>query len=304
MNYKEIIEAMEGCRSERDVLPPPHPQSLEETLRQDDQLRERYRRISHWDQALSQSLDDCPVPDGLCARLLDVLECSEAESITPRPIAAECIASDQPMTPESATVERPKNAARQDVELPPKQPFASTRRKWLVRSLGVAGSLSAAVLIFVSVWWNPFGSPVPQLTPEFAERVIQWTQVAVQSNWQTDFGSPHLRFDPRVRARPHRWTSIQTRYAATTTVYDLSQRRDETVYLFCFPAKRSSLPSAPPEGPFSTTGGFSIGAWQSGDLVFVLAVRGNQQRYRSLIQAPVILGAVDKDRAIRLTGRV
>ena len=304
MNHKEIIEAMEGCRSERDVLPPPHPQSLEETLRQDDQLRERYQRISQWDQALSQSLDDCPVPDGLCARLLDVLECSEAESITPRPIALESIASDQPMTPESATVERPENAARQAVELPPQHWFASTRRRWLVRSLGVAGSLSATVLIVVLVWWNPFGSPVPQLTPEFAERVIQWTQVASQSNWRTDFESPHLRFDSRVRARPHRWTSIQTRYDGTTTVYDLSQRRDETVYLFCFPAKRSSLPSTPQEGLFSTTGGFSIGAWQAGDLVFVLAVRGNQQRYRGLIQAPVILGVVDKDRAIRLTGRV
>lgn len=304
MNRKEIIEAMEGCRSERDVLPPSHPQPLKEMLRQDDQLRERYQRIRQWDQALSQSLDDCPVPDGLGARLLDALECSEAESIPPRPIASEAIASDQPMTAESATAERPENAACQDVELPPQYRFASTRRKWLVRSLGVAGSLSAAVLIIVSLWWNPFGSPAPQLTPEFAEQVVQWTQVASQSNWQTDFESPHLRFDSRVRARPYRWTSIQTRYAATITVYDLSQRRDETVYLFCFPARRSSLPSAPPEGPFSTTGGFSIGAWQAGDLVFVLAVRGNQQRYRSLIQAPVILGVVDKDRPIHPTGRV
>jgi hypothetical protein len=303
MNQKEIIEAMEGCRSERDILRPPNPQPLEEMLRQDDQLRERYRRIHRWDQALSQSLDDCPVPYGLCARLLGALECSESEPIPPRAMSVESIASDQPMAPEPATAERPENHARQAMEPPPQQRIASKPRRWLVRSLGVAGSLSAAVLIFVSVWWNPFGSPVPQLTAEFAEQVIQWTQVAAQSNWRTDFGSPHLRFDPRVRARPHRWTSIPTRFDATTTVYDLSQRHGETVYLFCFPAKRSSLPSAPPEGPFSTTGGFSIGAWQAGDLVFVLAVRGNQQHYRGLIQAPVILGAVDKDPAIRLTGR-
>ena len=81
MNQKEIIEAMEGCQSERDVLQSSNPQPLEETLRQDDQLRERYGRIRQWDQALRQSLDDCPVPDGLCARLLDALECSESDSI-------------------------------------------------------------------------------------------------------------------------------------------------------------------------------------------------------------------------------
>ncbi len=303
MNQKEIIEAMEGCRLEPDAVPNRDSQFLEQTLQRDDQLRQRYGQIRQWDQALTQSLEDCPVPDGLCSRLLDALEDGESEPSTPRRLAADSIASDQPEAT-SPTVERSESGTDHAVELPQKRQTQPVRRRWLVRTLGAAGSLSAAVLVFVAVWWNPFAAPVPQLTAEFAEQVIQWTHMANEGNWRTDFESPHLRFDSRVRARPHRWTSIPTRFDASTTVYDLSQRHGETVYLFCFPAKRSLLSTAPPEDPFSTTGGFAIGAWQAGDLVFVLAVRGNQQRYRGLIQAPVILGAVDKDRAIRLTGSV
>lgn len=301
MNHKEIIEAMEGCRSEHDAVTPGGSQILGQALRQDDELRQRYQRIRQWDQALTQSLDDCPVPEGLCSRLLDALQSGDSESITTRPSVPGSTLLDQP-TAASSLVELPETSAGDIAEIPLRRGKGVSRRRWLVRSLAVAGSLSLAVLILVSIWWNPFAGPVPQSTTEFAEHVIQWTQLANESSWRTDFEASDLRFDARVRARPHRWTVIPTRYAATTTVYDLSQRHGEPVYLFYFPAQRSLLPSAPPEAPFSTTGGFSIGAWHAGDLVFVLAVRGNQQRYRGLIQAPVILGVVDKDRPNHPTG--
>ena len=259
MNWQEITEAMEGCRSDLDIVQQTESRRLADALEQDPRLRERYERICGWDQVLGQALNSCSVPDGLCTRLLDALE------------QAQDVAEVVPL------LSRP----------------AIPRRNGLRRGMWLAASLSAAALIIVSLWLNPFVSQTPQLTANFADEVIEWTQTVSRNGWNTDFSAPELRdtpFDPRIQARPHRWAWIETRYHARTVVYDLTLRRNEPAYLFCFVSTRSSLPSSPPDVPFSTTGGFSIGVWQQGDWVFVLAVRGGERRYRSLIRAPVILG--------------
>lgn len=282
MNRQEITEAMEGYRHDLDIDQATEAGQLADALRQDPQLRERYERIRGWDQVLGKTLDSCDVPDGLCARLLDALE--QAEPVTPLSEVTDTAAQ-----PCSALEHAQDDAKRSPLLDRP----AVSRRNGLRRGLWLAASLSAAALILVSLWLNPFVSQTPQLTADFAEEIIDWTQMVSRSSWNTDFSAPELRdtpFDPRVQARPHRWTWIETRYHTRTVVYDLTLHRNEPAYLFCFVSKQSSLPSSPPDAPFSTTGGFSIGAWQQGDWVFVLAVRGSERRYRSLIQAPVILG--------------
>jgi hypothetical protein len=282
MNRQETTEAMEGYRHDLDMVQQTESRQLADALRQDPLLRERYERIRGWDQVLGKALDSCAVPDGLCARLLDALE--QAEPVAP--LSEEMDTGAQPCS----TLKHVQDDAKRSLLLD--RPVVS-RRNGFRRGLWLAASLSAAALIFVSLWLNPFVSQTPQLTADFADEIIDWTQMVSRSGWNTDFSAPELRdtpFDPRVQARPHRWTWIETRYHARTVVYDLTLHRNEPAYLFCFVSSQSSLPSSPPVVPFSTTGGFSIGAWQQGDWVFVLAVRGSERRYRSLIQAPVILG--------------
>jgi hypothetical protein len=283
MNRQEISEAMEGCRSDLDMVQQTESRQLADALQQDPLLRARYDRIRSWDQVLGKALNSCSVPEGLCARLLDALEQSASMPLEmPDSASTSLDLPTQPILDIEASTQRP-----------PVSSPAIPRRSWLRRSLWLAASLSAAALIFVSLWLNPFVSQTPQLTAEFADEIIHWTQMVSRSGWKTDFSDPELRhtpFDPRIQAIPHRWTWIETRYHARTVVYDLTLRRDEPAYLFCFVSRQSSLPSSPPGVPFSTTGGFSIGVWQQGDWVFVLAVRGSERRYRSLIQAPVILG--------------
>jgi hypothetical protein len=282
MNRQETTEAMEGYRHDLDIVQQAESRQLADALRQDPLLRERYERIRGWDQVLGKALDSCAVPDGLCVRLLGALE--QAEPVAP--LSEEMDTGAQPCS----TLKHVQDDAKRSPLLD--RPVVS-RRNGFRRGLWLAASLSAAALIFVSLWLNPFVSQTPQLTADFADEIIDWTQMVSRSGWNTDFSAPELRdtpFDPRVQARPHRWTWIETRYHARTVVYDLTLHRNEPAYLFCFVSSQSSLPSSPPVVPFSTTGGFSIGAWQQGDWVFVLAVRGSERRYRSLIQAPVILG--------------
>jgi hypothetical protein len=296
MNRQEITEAMEGFRTDLEVAQQEDAARLADALQQDVRLRERYERIRRWDQLVGDALDACPVPEGLCARLLDVLEESGSE---PAP-AGDSIADSLAAATQPGVAELPS------VQLAEHRWSAAAGRKWLRRSVLLAASVSAAVLIVVSFWGNPFASQAPQLTADFADEVLDWTHAVSRGDWNTDFGAPELRdnpFDPRVQGIPHRWTCIQTRYAAKTVVYDLTVRRSEPTYLFCFPSARSSLPVSPPDSPFSTTGGFAIGAWQQGDLVFVLAVRGGERRYRGMIQVPVILGMLERIYAGRAIGQ-
>jgi hypothetical protein len=46
-----------------------------------------------------------------------------------------------------------------------------------------------------------------------------------------------------------------------------------------------SLPPGPPATPQSSTGGWTIGVWQSGGLRYVLVVAGDVRAYRDVIDS-------------------
>jgi hypothetical protein len=283
MNQRQIIEAMEGCRASPDADLHADLPELADALNQDGVLRQRFERMRQWDEVVGDALHACPMPEGLCDRLLDALALNDAEPAASSNANSLEIAA-RTLVPDEALVDRPPVSAT-----------GTGRRIWLRRSLWLAASLSGAALILVAVVLNRLGPQTPQLTAEFANEIIDWTQTVSQSGWKTDFAASELRsapFAPGVQAAPRRWTRIETRYAAQTFVYDLTVRQNEPAYLFCFASGRSSLPVNPSSAPFSTTGGFSIGAWQHGGHVYVLAVRGGERRYRGLVQSPVILGSI------------
>lgn len=280
MNQRQIVEAMEGCRTSLDADRQADMPELADALNQDAALRRRFERMRQWDGVVGEALHACPVPEGLCDRLLDAMALSDSGPVStdsPFEVAARPLTCDEALGGRS-----------------PESPPSASRRFGRRRNLWFAALLTAAALILVAVVLSRLGPQTPQLTADFADEIIDWTQTVSRSDWSTDFAATELRnapFDPGVQASPRRWTRIETRYAAQTVVYDLTVRQNEPAYLFCFVSGRSSLPSNPPMTPFSTTGGFSIGAWQQGEHVYVLAVRGGEARYRRLIQSAVILGS-------------
>ncbi len=280
MNQREIIEAMEAVRTDSDDPRNADVPDLVDALQRDAMLRKRCDRIRQWDRVVGDALRSGPVPEGLCDRLCDALSLdSPSNAVAEEPLSA------LPIDPIPASGEV--------LSRPPASATASRRRRMFSRGWLVTASVAAAALILAVVFMDPFGSRAPQLTADFADEVIGWTQSVSQISWQTDFAAPELRqapFDASVQAMPRRWASFPTSYAPRTYVYDLASSRNTPAFLFCFPAGRSSLPASPPNTPFSTTGGFSIGAWQRGDMVYVLAVRGSERRYRVLIQSSIILG--------------
>jgi hypothetical protein len=55
--------------------------------------------------------------------------------------------------------------------------------------------------------------------------------------------------------------------------------------LFVVRLWRDGLPTSPPGRPQWSTGGRSIGYWRSGDLVYVLVVDGNENKYRAFVNS-------------------
>jgi hypothetical protein len=282
MNEREIIQAMEACRSGADDL---HCDQLSEVavaIAGDPALRRRYEQIQNWDQSIGRALRGVPVPAGLPDRLLAALAATADRSR----LGLESAAVAVPL-PETVSA---------------RVPAVGNRRRWAI----VSAALASAALVFLALFVSGISRPVPEPTAEFAGEVIAWSEVtASRQDWRSDFASPELegyRFDPALRATPRRWTWLRTPYHPATLVYDLTSPRDAPIYLYCLPAaaRRSSLPGAPPEKPFSTTGGFTLGMWQRDDVVYVLSVQGGQRRYRSLIDSTVLLGRSDRPQPARV----
>lgn len=274
MNEREKIEALEACQPEsryRSASP-----ELAAAIERDPLLGHRFQKMVQWDHSIREALSDTPVPAGLADRVLAVL----AE----RQRAAETDASDAVLNIPSEPL---------PIQEPVAVPLARPTRR---RRLAVAGAvLVSAALVLVAVFSQQRPAPTPQPGPELANEVIHWAGVAANGSWQSDFSAPELRrypFADAIRAVPRRWAQLPTRYHRETVVYDLTPPGARPIYVFCFPAGRTSanLASAPPARPFSTTGGYAVGVWQGERVIYALAVQGDERRYRALIQSPVLLG--------------
>jgi hypothetical protein len=245
--------------------------------------------MGQWDQVVGRAIRQSEVPEGLCNRLLDTLGLDESSATSEAKSRAVRLPTSAEVPADDAVIRRSR----------------PTKNRAFRVVVGVGASLVAAAIL-VMVIANRMGSPTPQLTAEFADEVLGWTQVVPRDGWQTDFAASELHgvpFENSIRAIPRRWTSMQTRYASRTIVYDLTPPRGANVYLFGFASAqaKSALPASPPNVPFSTTGGYSIGVWQRGNRVYVLAVRGGERRYRGLIQSSVLLTWWDRSCTNRAT---
>jgi hypothetical protein len=125
--------------------------------------------------------------------------------------------------------------------------------------------------------------------------VILWRDLAVRNGWQKDIASAAMRkrpLDADILATPRQWSQIETRYDPDTIVYDLARPGAEFACIYCMHIRtsKSVLPVAPPLKPHRPTGRLSIGVWRSGDMVYVLAVEGDEQRYGDFLNQSILFG--------------
>ncbi len=273
MNDREIKQAIDVCRPDTDDPRLPEISALTDVFQHDEAARRLYQKTQQCDVVIGGAFRDVPVPDGLSDRLLTAL--GERTS-------SACESSVYSVDDLSDTADDAEGATR---SIGP-----SKRRHWhyLAISLGTV-AVSVAFCLVVFDWRNQ-GIITKDTLPA---KVAEWMEKLDHSTWNEDFaqlGSQDHPLDGLVRGTRHRWCRVETSYDSRAVVYDLAGRGRDYAWAFCIRPKviQSDLSTSP--DPISTTGGKVIAVWQRGGMVYVMAVKGDLQRYCRFVESRMILG--------------
>jgi len=269
-NDRRLWEALEACRPQREDLSDPALAELAARLSVDSRWQEAFERMQDIDGRIEQSMPQVPTPEGLqdrlLARLAEAQQAQGSQSIaTPRCRAA---ANAEPLGDSGRSV--------------------CKSRRWLFAA-GAVLSTSAVLLV---VAWLGQHRAVPLTQALVQEAAIQF----FLSESGDVMGHPLAEQAPPaaypfsrevVAVAQARWRPVEGLLDRDGLAYDLNPggRVRATLYVVRVRQDVAELGSTPPWPPFSTAG-CAMAAWQEGDLLYMLVVRGQTRTYRHLLAAP------------------
>jgi hypothetical protein len=251
----------------------PELAGLAGSLASGTEVRATYDAVQQFDGRVMSAMHAVPVPAGLANRILDRLA-ANASGAAATAVAAGTAAGEN----------APPSAVELTLASSPQAPADArfTRGRWIAVGTGLAACLLlAAGLVIVSRQPDR-----PQLT--VTEKAVGWYE-QLGDGWQPMAQSPQgLALPKGIGGTQRGWQWVAKSVAKSGVVYDLGQDPHGPVarsgaVLFVIKGTRPDLPSSAPRTPQSTTAGYAIGAWQSGGLMYVLVVRGNEQAYEKLL---------------------
>lgn len=280
MNERPIQNQIDGCQ----------PDSAEaDHLIAEHGLEEVAERLHAVDRAIQTALNDVSVPSGLEDRLLhavlvetDSAETAQSTQLLSDPSWDAIRESDLSAEPEvalkwSGSAERTEDSRR------------------LSRRYSVLGLVSAvAVTVAVVVLWQPASvNQAPASASELANKIGQWMPelelaLADKTGWQAaDLASPEGYQAGREVLPPLRgWRVLSHELDSQTILWDLSSRRRGEAYLLVLkPARQFSLPDMPLRR-LTSSGPWSLGAWQQGDTLYVLIGGRGVRSLEQLVRRP------------------
>ena len=266
---EHLREQLEACRPGSDELREPEMTALAEQLARDPELRAQWERIGQFDAAVAEAFDEVPVPPELADRLLTALGAADASN---QPSPLDEIPLDEPLLQTATTSPVPRRRSR----------------RWAIVA---ATAVAASLLVAVGMWLTRTGPSIG--SAELVRQSHGWRQEVLQGDagqWQTDIAAaPRDDYPlPRsVTASAKAWQRVAALDDPSAVAFDLAPRGARRAVLFVIRTRRSTgeLPGSPPRSPQSGTGGWQIGVWHSGDVIYVLAVSGDRRQYLDLIRA-------------------
>jgi hypothetical protein len=266
---REFLQELDGRRPQGDDAI-----GADETISDDPRLAAELQSRRAFDRAVAQAFEQVPLPLGLAARLAATLE---AEAATERSGLLAPAASTAPAAA-------------------PHRQSPYSRRHWLAATGSALAATAAGGALFV--WWQKRRSA--DLTVEQvleASLVFHQRAAAKRGEAQpislapppadfplSDFVRPHA--EPRVRKLD------EPLLGRTGFVYELAPADGPRASLYVLhesPQLSLSavplLPNAPMAHPFKT-GGCAMSAWREANRMVLLAVDGDERRYREYLAAP------------------
>lgn len=261
---RRTLEGIEACRPGSDDLQSDELADVARRVQDDPQARAVYARVQQWDAAVSSAMEQVPVPVGLAERILARLSASGSGS-GPSGAVADALAQTAGAAPDAGP--RPGESAPRDL--------GRSRRRWLTGAAAVAATVAVAVFLaqYVSTTSD---TPLEAMADAWlAQLKPKWRGMSQAPN---EFAMPRA-----IRVEAVGWQNVGQFAGAHGAAYQLVHATAGTARLFVVRLSKGGAPATPPSVPQFTTGGRSIGYWQTGKLLYVLVVNGNEHQYRAFV---------------------
>ena len=206
------------------------------------EVAEALQRSERFDRNVRSALDDVPLPAGLAERLL--AKC-EAAVVTP-------------VVPEVITAAGAK----------------SSRRRFLAQLSIAASLLILSLAAFPAYTFLSHRQPV--LTEELAHTAVTWfDNCGPGASWSKVDATIVAQYplDPGLRYRPLSYRQVNP----NTVAYNLSTGGKRAILFVHLPSRPHPTLNKFPYGALPASGGISLGAWQRGDVVYVIGVTGSER---------------------------
>jgi hypothetical protein len=273
MEERELLTQIDACRPGSDDLHSPDMSGdlaeLNARIAADPVARALYDRVQATDATLGSAFRDVAAPSGLAERILARL-------------AEEVVSDEATRAPLAFQIEAVLQHARVPVSESPAASSPAAHSDYWRRPLRYGAAALAASLLVALIAWQSL-RPDPITAAVLPDRAVQFfsqdtrERVAVSNPKAYPLSQQIARRNGATRRAVNGFLD----YPAVA--YDLRYRKlRATVYVVR--AVVDGLPDAPPLRPDATTGGSAVGAWQEGELLYVLVVAGGEREYRRFVE--------------------
>jgi negative regulator of sigma E activity len=258
MNQRPTLrEQIDACRADSDDLHlPEHAADLAELktgVQQSAEIRGLWERSQRDDRSIRGAMHDITLPAGLEQRLLAAVQAADEPPLA----SVEKVVDEEVPAQGAAPASRPA-------------PIMA-RRRWLSRT--VTALAATAALVLVAVLGNRFFNPpdVAITKDELVSQTQEWLQATSKVKW--DANTTQDKFPVRnLKGKANRSGSVASSQG-TITVYDVklpTSSSRATLFVLPTTAKYPVYPLPFTDVPVS--GGWKVGAWQTGGVLYVLVV--------------------------------
>ncbi len=256
MKPEDVYDVIEGCHPGQLEAGNSDDVAMHEQVQADAVLQLQLEKSQVLDQHLADVFTDVPVQAGLQEQLHQAIDSAVAiQAMVPN----ECFQSEQ----RESTGEPVANQAS-------KPSVGGQVLRW--------GALAATLLIAVSIW-RQFGPADPLSADLLVAQASSWTGqvLAAGRTWNPGVENVPRTYpmDTHVMPPVQRWTRLKTSIDPRAVVYDLSSTKAGKLLLFVVRSGESyQLPQVALQ-ELAGSGPLTVGAWQHGDLLYVMVGRRN-----------------------------
>ena len=258
MNQRPTIrEQMDACRPDSDDLHlPEHAADLTELaagLRESGEVRTQWERSQQEGRVVRSAMHDVSLPAGLEARLLAAVQAAESVALTGVKMAADA---------EFSVSESPVVLA----------PAKANRRRFIQVAVGLT---TAALVLFGFIALQQFNQTEQPITKDqLAAQVEEWLSVSPKSMAPTTKADLAAFPSGIVLGKVPRSGSY-TVAGGKITVYDVVLRNNRATLLVIPTTKVYPVGALPLSNIPGVSGGWQVRAWQTGGVLYVIAVIEN-----------------------------